>query len=281
VLYTFFTYFFYYSMVFLIAASVAQWYYGNLSNIENSMLGTAFKWYFKSSIGPITFAAVVITIIKIIRTLVSENSSNPVLRLCFCIIKCIFAALEYMIKIMNHYAIIGMAFTGEGYYTSAKRAGVLIFSNLGLFATVDIIQSFFFYVSLLICMGIPTAVGAIITVNQIIPLYTYMELAVNGQVLLFYMIGLVLILSLICSIIFVSTFTEALGAVFVFYCMDKELARMGVMQHNAPDGVKQLLDEISRAEMAQTEGPTQMVLPDASFEVLPGQQQIYPSNKAL
>lgn len=32
VLYVFFTYFFYYSMVFLIAASVAQWYYGNLSS---------------------------------------------------------------------------------------------------------------------------------------------------------------------------------------------------------------------------------------------------------
>lgn len=228
------------------------------------MLGTAFKWYFKSAVGPITFASVVITVIKIIKSMVNENSSNPVLRLCFCIIKCIFAALEYIIKIMNHYAVIGMAFTGENYFTSAKRAGVLIFSNLGLFATVDIIQAFFFYVSLLICMGIPTAVGAIITVQNIIPLYTFNDALLYGQTLLFYMIAIVLILSLICSIIFVSTFTEALGAVFVFFCMDKELAKLGIAQHNAPDGLKQLLEELAFTQ--SNDGPSQVQLNQQTME---------------
>lgn len=235
VLYLFFTYFFYFVTVFLIGASVSLWYY-KVDNV--SMLGTALKWCVMSHIGSITFGAILITIIRIIRSIVSENSSNPCLRLCFCIIMCIFKALEYFLKILNHYATISMAFTGQGYISSAKTAGLLIFNNLGLFATVDIISAFFFYVAVIVCVGIPVAISAVLLVF----------LVPGGVALMVYMVIIVLMFSLLISMTFITTFTDSLSAVFLFYCMDKKLVEHGICQSNCPDGIKDLMVQMANQQ---------------------------------
>lgn len=243
VLYLFFTYFFYFVTVFLIGASVAIWYY-KVDGV--SMLGTALKWCVMYHIGSITFGALIITIIRVIRTFVSENSSNPCLRLCFCIIMCIFKALEYFLKILNHYATISMAFTGQGYISSAKTAGLMIFTNLGLFATVDIISAFFFYVAVIVCVGIPTAVSAVLLVF----------LVPNSAALIIYMVIIVFMFSLLISMTFITTFTDALSAVFLFYCMDKKLAESGICQTNCPDGIKDLMVQLSNQQNVVSQNVT-------------------------
>lgn len=234
VLYLFFTYFFYFATVFLVGSSVALWYY---KKEDVSMLGTALRWL-KSHIGSITFGALLITIIRVIRTMVSENSSNPALRLCFHIITCIFRALEYFLKILNHYATISMAFTGQGYIASAKTAGLLIFSNIGLFTTVDIITAFFFYAAVIVCIGIPTALSAVLLIFMV----------PTAMGLIVYMIIAVLIFSLLISMTFISTFTDSLSAVFLFYCMDKKLAESGITQTNCPESILELMTTINQQQ---------------------------------
>lgn len=63
VLYTFFSLFFYYCTVFLVAACVAIWYY----NQQQSMIGSAFNWLLGSHIGSITFSAMVVTVVRSLR----------------------------------------------------------------------------------------------------------------------------------------------------------------------------------------------------------------------
>jgi hypothetical protein len=216
ILYLFFVYFFYFATVFLVGACVALWYYKN----ENvSMLGTAIK--------SITFGSILITIIRVIRTIVSENSSNPALRLCFCIIMCILRSLEYYLRILNHYATISMSFTGQGYIASAKNAGLLIFNNMGLFATVDIISACFFFVAVIVCIGIPTGISAIL-----------INLVPGGASLVVYMVITVLLSSLIIAMTFITIFTDSLSAIFLFYCMDKKLTEYGFTQSYCPDDIK-------------------------------------------
>lgn len=244
ILYLFFTYFFYFSTVFLIGASVALWYY---KQDKDGVVGTSFKWWLYH-IGSLTFGSVIITIIRVIRSVISENSSNPCLRLCFIIIMCIFKALEYFLKILNHYATISMAFTGQGYIQSAKSAGLLIFSNLGLFVTVDIITAFFFYVAVIVCIGIPTAVSAVIFAN-----IGLNPLLVTSVIV--YLIIIVFMFSLLIGMTFITTFTDSLSAVFLFYCMDKKLTEYGITQSNCPDGIKSLMAQMANEQMMMQQVP--------------------------
>lgn len=246
ILYLFFTYFFYFATVFLIGASVALWYF---KQDKDGIVGTSFKWLLLHT-GSITFGSIIITIIRVIRSIVSENSSNPALRLCFAIIMCIFKALEYYLKILNHYATISMAFTGQGYIASAKNAGLLIFSNLGLFVTVDIITAFFFYVGVIVCIGIPTAVSAVILLNSGMN-------PIVASSLVIYMVIIVLMFSLLIGMTFITTFADALSAVFLFYCMDKKLTEHGITQSNCPDGIKELMTQMVNQQAMQ-------YLPDAT-----------------
>ena len=236
VLYVFFAYFFYYSMVFLVASSLALWYY---KKEDTPIVSTVFKWYL-SAIGPITFASLVITILKAMKSLMTENSSNPCMRFCFSITKCIFAALEFLIKILNHYAIISMAFTGEAYYDSAKRAGVLLFDNTGLFAAVDIITGFFFYSAIWISVGVPSIIGLLVLNSKISSLLVTPYAAqqyelIYGNSLVSYLLLVIVVFSVITCIVIVSMFTEAINATVVFFCMDRKLHEFGIVQHNAPD----------------------------------------------
>jgi hypothetical protein len=54
------------------------------------------------------------------------------------------------------------ALTGEDFVTSAKSAGVLVLTNLGLFSVVDTVSGFMFFTGILFSLGIPTIVGTII-----------------------------------------------------------------------------------------------------------------------
>jgi hypothetical protein len=85
--YVFFTTFSYYIMVFLVASCVAIWYYQS----ERSMLGSSIRWLVKGHIGSLTFAALVITIIQVMKIMAQKNSGqgNACSEVCRCICICL------------------------------------------------------------------------------------------------------------------------------------------------------------------------------------------------
>lgn len=108
----FYTFFFYYLMVFTIAVTCSFWYY----RVENkNPILTAYGWIFKSAIGSITFAAMVIAIVTFVRMFVDskrKNANNVASAVCLCIVSCLMKAIEALLKILNHNTIICMAVTG-------------------------------------------------------------------------------------------------------------------------------------------------------------------------
>jgi hypothetical protein len=161
--YTFFTFFSYYVMVFLVASCVAVWYYQS----ERSMLGSGIRWLMKGHIGSITFAALMITIIKMVKTMVKKKAGrgNACGEACRCICICFLTVLEQFVKVMNRFAVIIMSFTGEDFITSCKSTGIIIYKNVGVFAIITIVSNFFYYSGLLLCIGVPTTIAGIIASN--------------------------------------------------------------------------------------------------------------------
>lgn len=227
ILYLFFLCFFYFVSVFLVSSSVALWYY---KKDQDGIVQISFK-RLTIHLGSIVFSAIVITIVKALRAMMSRRGANPVGTFIFMIISFVWGAITYILKILNHYATISMAMTGQGYIASAKTAGLLIFNDVALFATVDIISGFLFYGGIIFCVGIPTILSVVIL------LYTPAFSSIPFLLIL-YMVITVLLFSLIIGMGFISTFTDALSSVFLFYCMDKKLMEYGVTTGNCPEEIR-------------------------------------------
>lgn len=87
-LWLFYTFLFYYLMVFCIAVICAFWYYDVKG--KNPLI-TAYKWIYKSALGSIVFAAMLIAIITFARMIVNSkrnNNKNIAVAVCLCIISC-------------------------------------------------------------------------------------------------------------------------------------------------------------------------------------------------
>ena len=63
--------FFYYCMVFLVATATAMWYY----NVEGNYLCTGIGRIIKYHTGSFTFAAIILTLIKMARQMVEQQAS--------------------------------------------------------------------------------------------------------------------------------------------------------------------------------------------------------------
>lgn len=185
---------------------------------------------FKGHIGSLTFAALVITIIKMLKEKAKKgskgNSCVALMRAC-CV--CLLAVLEKFIKVMNRLAVIIMAFTGEDYITACKSTGVIVYNNLAVFAIITIITNFFYWSGMLTCIGIPTAIAGVIVDNIDFPQPAL------PVVLVFLCSGLI-------SNIFLTAFTETLTSIFVFYCLDLQLQEYGLKIVNHPSDIQILLE---------------------------------------
>jgi hypothetical protein len=108
----FYNFFFYYMMVFTVAVTCAFWYY----NVNNrNPIKTAYQWMYKSALGAITFAALLISIVTFARMIIDskkKDAKNLAVAVCLCIMSCLLRQIEALLKILNHNTIICMAVTG-------------------------------------------------------------------------------------------------------------------------------------------------------------------------
>lgn len=139
----------------IVAVGVSFWYY----QIDKPGLGLGFKWSFTSHLGSITFAAMVIAIIKTLQSMISKKKGNVCSNICRSLLLCFLKFLEMFMKTMNRLGVIIMSFTGEDYITSCKSAAIVVWNNLAVFAVVSIVSNFFYYTLLIICTAVPTAIS--------------------------------------------------------------------------------------------------------------------------
>lgn len=109
-IYAFATLFTYYVTVFLVASAVAVWYY----QVKDKTVCSGFGWLFKGHLGSLTFAALVIIIIKMLKEKAKNGKKrgNSCVAVARALCVCFLAILEKFLKVMNRLAVIIMAFTG-------------------------------------------------------------------------------------------------------------------------------------------------------------------------
>lgn len=99
-------------MVFTIAVTCAFWYY----RVEGkNPIVAAYQWIYKSALGAITFAAILISLVTFARMIVDskrKDTKNLAVAVCLCIMSCLLKQIEALLKILNHNTIICMAVTG-------------------------------------------------------------------------------------------------------------------------------------------------------------------------
>jgi integral membrane sensor domain MASE1 len=107
-------------MVFTIAVTCSFWYYDVQGR---NPITTAYKWFYKSAFGSVTFASLVIAIVTFARMIIDsnrKNTRNAAVAICLCIVSCLMKQIEALLQILNHFSIICMAVTGENFIDSAK-----------------------------------------------------------------------------------------------------------------------------------------------------------------
>lgn len=98
---------------------------------------------------------------------------------------------------------------------SAKNAGVIVFSNMGLFSVLNSVSSFIFLTGLLFSTLVPTLVS--------IPLAKSVGIVHDASAIA----AIVFVVSIMISALFLCSLTEALMSIYVFYCFDRQLQQYG------------------------------------------------------
>ena len=83
----FYSYFFYYVMVFLIATATAMWYF----NLDANYILKGLSYIWSGHIGSLTFASLMVTIVGMLKSATNNNSNqdqNPCALVCLCIVRC-------------------------------------------------------------------------------------------------------------------------------------------------------------------------------------------------
>lgn len=106
----FYSFFFHYCTVFLIATAAAFWYY----NVGSNYICIGIKRIIANHLGSFTFAAMIMAIVSSARQNAEErsNGSSGCASCCLCILACCLRAIEDLLDVLNHNAIILMAVTG-------------------------------------------------------------------------------------------------------------------------------------------------------------------------
>ena len=158
-LWLFYTFLFYYIMVFTVAVTCAFWYY-NVN--DRNPIKAAYQWIYKSALGAITFAALLISVITFARMVLDsnrKNTKNVAVAVCLCLLSCLLKQIEALLQILNHNSIICMAVTGEDFIESAKTAIGIICSDMPLFSVTRLISNLLVFWGVIISVGIPCVVA--------------------------------------------------------------------------------------------------------------------------
>jgi len=232
-LWLFYTFLFYYMMVFTVAVACAFWYY----NVQGkNPIKTAYQWMYRSALGALTFAALLISVVTFARMIIDsnrKNTKNVAIAVCLCILSCLLQQIEALLKILNHNTIICMAVTGEDFIDSAKTAIGIICDDLPLFSVTRLITNLLVFWGVIISVGIPCVIA-------------YLWVGLNnstkddvGWVIVLVAFGSIMISGMIYSIL-----VESVSSVFIFYCFDRRFRELGYACHNMPPEINRELGNV-------------------------------------
>uniref|UniRef100_A0A6P7GHM4 Choline transporter-like protein n=1 Tax=Diabrotica virgifera virgifera TaxID=50390 RepID=A0A6P7GHM4_DIAVI len=123
----------------VIAGAVAKWYWSKNKNNLDSPICTSTGVVFKYHLGSIAFGSFIITLIAIIRALLTSLTKNKAVK---AIVDACIGALEDFLKFLSKNAYILIAMHGKPFYKSGKRAAKIIFQNAVNIVSINFVGDF-------------------------------------------------------------------------------------------------------------------------------------------
>ncbi|CAG9816336.1 unnamed protein product [Phaedon cochleariae] len=191
----------------VIAGAVATWYFSKNKHNLDSPITRSASIVFRFHLGSIFFGSLVITIMAIIRALLSSITKNKNLKACvdFCT-----GTIESFLKFLSKNSYILTAMHGKPFFKSGKRAAKIIFQNAVNIASVNYIGDFVLGMAQLLIVLISLLITAGV-----------MSGAEGNYVGAVYVI--VFIVSLAVAVTFFSIFETTIDTIFLCFCEDSLL----------------------------------------------------------
>jgi hypothetical protein len=120
-------------------------------------------------LGTITFASLSLTLVTILRIFIQiarcrdvEGIYGCIGMIFYCMVCCVVSAMEVFVRLLNSYAIIVCALTGEGFVDSAKIVGRIAFDDDEAFSTFAITGYIIRSGAVICTSSIPSIIAAIL-----------------------------------------------------------------------------------------------------------------------
>uniref|UniRef100_V5G3P1 Choline transporter-like protein n=1 Tax=Anoplophora glabripennis TaxID=217634 RepID=V5G3P1_ANOGL len=182
----------------VVAGAVSKWYFARDKNHLDSPIVTSTSITFKFHLGSVAFGSMIITIIVIIRSILSSLSRNRVV---------CFPAIERFVKFLSKNAYLLTAMHGQPFFKSGKRAVQIIIQNVVNIAAVNFIGNFILFMAHLLVVLLSVFVTFLVM------------LGADGTYIEFVYLIVVLVSIVVAAICF-SIFETAIDTIFLCFCED-------------------------------------------------------------
>ena len=150
---------------FVLAGVFARWYWTfNKKDVPTCTLGSSFCNALTFHMGTLAFGALIIAIIRFIRTVLEyvetklKAYNNDLTRCCLCLCKCCLWCLEKFMRFINRNAYIMCAMKSTNFCVSAKDAFNLLMRNMLRVVVLNNVVAFLLFIGKLVIMA---GVGAL------------------------------------------------------------------------------------------------------------------------
>lgn len=183
----------------VVAGAVSKWYFARDKNYLNGPIITSTSVTFKFHLGSVAFGSMIITLVIIIRAILSSLTRNRTIRCC--------PTIERFIRFLSKNAFILTAMHGQPFFKSGKRAVQIIIQNVVNIAAVNFIGNFILFMAQLLVVLLSLLVA-----------YLVMLGADDSYVGYVYLI--VVIVSIAVAAICFSIIETAIDTIFLCFCED-------------------------------------------------------------
>jgi len=208
------------STEFVIASSVAQWYFTTEDETLSSPILTAIGYLVRYQLGSIAFGSLLIAMIKFIRAILYyicsklDQAKMNFVKSLLNVVQCCLACFEKTLKFITRNAYIEMAISGRGFIVSAKKSFSFMIRNALSLATINVITFVLLWMSKLLLAGGVAAGAFYYQKTKFAPTdynFNFTAALVTG------------LATFVIAHIFLEVYDMSIDAIFYCFCKDKEM----------------------------------------------------------
>lgn len=202
-------------------AAATFYFDSNAQRDGSASVSTAFKFAYTKNIGSLLYGSFIITIIKIINTILDndeDGGGNPCSKIFLCAIRCLCRMIQEIVEYLSKLGYAYMAVSGEPFCKSGWNGFILNLKYCAKFYFAQIIAAMFMSAGMFLTfaanMGIGVLMAKYVTTEE-------ERITVSGGMLIVYLIFA--FVSFTIPFFVLGLFDEGVMAILMCYSIDSEL----------------------------------------------------------